>query len=285
MKQDKFVNPERKKKIKKQLVSVGVYIALAATVVGITSNSVKKILGGSQGYEIPSLDDTDNGQISLPKLIEPDDGRLPTDLPEQTEYKYPDNTVSELPEGISAELYESDPVSDNQSISDESVSGEPQNIPSETADPQSTPSFDGEELPTVRVRPVMGYISREYSADELIYTPTMNDFRTHTGIDLASDVGTPVSALADGVVADVYDDPFMGTTVVLKHAGGLVSSYSNLSSELPKEIAVGATVSVGSIIGGIGETAIIESAEAPHVHLEVYLDEQCVNPEEYLPQG
>lgn len=264
---------------------MGVYIALAATVVGITSNSVKKILGGSQGYEIPSLDDTDNGQISLPKLIEPDDGRLPTDLPEQTEYKYPDNTVSELPEGISAELYESDPVSDNQSISDESVSGEPQNIPSETADPQSTPSFDGEELPTVRVRPVMGYISREYSADELIYTPTMNDFRTHTGIDLASDVGTPVSALADGVVADVYDDPFMGTTVVLKHAGGLVSSYSNLSSELPKEIAVGATVSVGSIIGGIGETAIIESAEAPHVHLEVYLDEQCVNPEEYLPQG
>lgn len=285
MKQDKFVNPERKKKIKKQLVSVGVYIALAATVVGITSNSVKKILGGSQGYEIPSLDDTDNGQISLPKLIEPDDGRLPTDLPEQTEYKYPDNTVSDLPEGISAELYESDPVSDNESIPDESVSGEPQNIPSEPTDPQSTPSFDGEELPTVRVRPVMGYISREYSADELIYTPTMNDFRTHTGIDLASDVGTPVSALADGVVADVYDDPFMGTTVVLKHAGGLVSSYSNLSSELPKEIAVGATVSVGSVIGGIGETAIIESAEAPHVHLEVYLDEQCVNPEEYLPQG
>lgn len=284
MKQDKFVNPERKKKIKKQLVSVGVYIALAAIVVGITSNSVKKILSGSQGYEIPSLDDTNDTHISLPKLTEPN-GRLPSDLPDQTEYKYPDNAVSDLPEGISAELYESDPVSDNQSIPDESVSGEPQNIPSEPTDPQSTPSFDGEELPTVRVRPVMGYISREYSADELIYTPTMNDFRTHTGIDLASDVGTPVSALADGVVADVYDDPFMGTTVVLKHAGGLVSSYSNLSSELPKEITVGATVSVGSIIGGIGETAIIESAEAPHVHLEVYLDEQCVNPEEYLPQG
>lgn len=284
MKQDKFVNPERRRKIKKQLVSVGVYIALAATVVGITSNSVKKILGGSQGYEIPSLDDTNERRIALPKLTEPE--RLPTDLPEQTEYKYPDNVASDSPEGISAELSSDSASSEtDKTLFEESVSGEPEDISSELADPQSTPSFDGEELPTVRVRPVMGYISREYSADELIYTPTMNDFRTHTGIDLAADVGTPVSALADGIVADVYDDPFMGTTVVLKHSGGLVSCYSNLSSELPKEIAVGAVVSVGSTIGGIGETAITESAEAPHVHLEVYLDEQCVDPEEYLPQG
>ena len=268
-------NPEQSKKIKKQLVSAGVYIALAAAVVGITSNSVKKILDGANGYEIPNLD-YENKNISLPELSEPklvESGRVPTDLPPQTEYEFPSEVTSENASGISAEVNESD-ASENLS-----VSGEPDGAADE---PIPAPVFD-DVLPTVRVRPVNGYIGKEFSEDELIYAPTMNDFRTHDGVDIVGDIGTPVSALADGTVADVYDDPFMGTTVVLKHSGGLVSSYSNLSAELPQEIYVGASVSVGDTIGGIGETALIESAEVPHVHVSIFLDEHAVDPEEYLP--
>lgn len=268
-------NPEQSKKIKKQLVSAGVYIALAAAVVGITSNSVKKILDGADGYEIPNLD-YENKNISLPELSEPklvESGRVPTDLPPQTEYEFPSEVTSENASGISAEVNESD-ASENLS-----VSGEPDGAADE---PIPAPVFD-DDLPTVRVRPVNGYIGKEFSEDELIYAPTMNDFRTHDGVDIVGDIGTPVSALADGTVADVYDDPFMGTTVVLKHSGGLVSSYSNLSAELPQEIYVGASVSVGDTIGGIGETALIESAEVPHVHVSIFLDEHAVDPEEYLP--
>lgn len=268
-------NPEQSKKIKKQLVSAGVYIALAAAVVGITSNSVKKILDGADGYEIPNLD-YENKNISLPELSEPklvESGRVPTDLPPQTEYEFPSEVTSENASGISAEVNESD-ASENLS-----VSGEPDGAADE---PIPAPVFD-DVLPTVRVRPVNGYIGKEFSEDELIYAPTMNDFRTHDGVDIVGDIGTPVSALADGTVADVYDDPFMGTTVVLKHSGGLVSSYSNLSAELPQEIYVGASVSVGDTIGGIGETALIESAEVPHVHVSIFLNEHAVDPEEYLP--
>lgn len=268
-------NPEQSKKIKKQLVSAGVYIALAAAVVGITSNSVKKILDGADGYEIPNLD-YENKNISLPELSEPklvESGRVPTDLPPQTEFEFPSEVTSENASGISAEVNESD-ASENLS-----VSGEPDGAADE---PIPAPVFD-DVLPTVRVRPVNGYIGKEFSEDELIYAPTMNDFRTHDGVDIVGDIGTPVSALADGTVADVYDDPFMGTTVVLKHSGGLVSSYSNLSAELPQEIYVGASVSVGDTIGGIGETALIESAEVPHVHVSIFLDEHAVDPEEYLP--
>lgn len=268
-------NPEQSKKIKKQLVSAGVYIALAAAVVGITSNSVKKILDGADGYEIPNLD-YENKNISLPELSEPklvESGRVPTDLPPQTEYEFPSEVTSENASGISAEVNESD-ASENLS-----VSGEPDGAADE---PIPAPVFD-DVLPTVRVRPVNGYIGKEFSEDELIYAPTMNDFRTHDGVDIVGDIGTPVSALADGTVADVYDDPFMGITVVLKHSGGLVSSYSNLSAELPQEIYVGASVSVGDTIGGIGETALIESAEVPHVHVSIFLDEHAVDPEEYLP--
>lgn len=268
-------NSERSSKIKRQLVSTGLYIALAATVVLITSNSVKKILGGT-GYEIP---DTNPKELVLPEL---------DTLPEQTKHEYPmpDTTVSEAPEGISAEVTE--PVGEAEIGNETPVTVQPQEYsevsgePDDDSEQPQLPDVNGKDIPSVRVKPVAGYISREFSADELLYTPTMNDFRTHDGIDIAADIGSPVCAFADGIVADVYNDPFMGTTVVIKHSGGLVSSYSNLSSELPQGITVGAAVKVGDTIGGVGETAIVESAEVPHVHFEIYKDELCVNPEDYL---
>lgn len=272
---------ERETRIKKQLISTGVYIALAAAVVGITSNSVKNILGGTDGYEIPEIDQTEN-DIVLPSLDEQDDNPDYT-LPSQTDHEYPGSIVSETPGNVSAEVTE--PVTDNNSA----VSGEPNDVQEEvipTPDagqnqPQ-TPDFDSPDPPSVRVKPADGYVSREFSKDELLYTPTMNDFRTHDGIDITGDIGSPVLAFASGIITDIYNDALMGTTVVIKHSGGLVSSYSNLSETLPQGIEVGAVVEVGSTIGGIGETAIIESAEVPHVHFELYKDEVCVNPEEYL---
>jgi murein DD-endopeptidase MepM/ murein hydrolase activator NlpD len=260
-------------RIKKQLVSTGVYIALAAVVVGITANSVKDILGSTKGYEIPE-NNGQNGGIVIPKI---DDKSL-GELPSQKDFVYPDITVSESPSGVNDVV--TDP-SDNSP-----ASGEPDNVEeiSKEQEPGKSelPIIDPKKEPTVKVKPTAGYISREFSKDELLYTPTMNDFRTHDGIDITGDIGSPVSAFADGVVSDIYDDPFMGMTVVISHSGGLVSSYSNLSKELPAEIYVGAQVSVGDTIGGIGESAIIESAEVPHVHFEIYKDEICVNPEDYL---
>lgn len=271
-------------RIKKQLISTGVYIALAAIVVGITANSVKDILGGADGYEIPDLDEMSENDIVLPQI---DGGRDSSEksknnyypLPSQKEFEYPDITASDDPEGVSADIIE---ITDSD-ISGSAVSGEPDEVfdePVPEKEDKDTP--DPTKEPSVRLKPASGYISREFSKDELLYTPTMNDFRTHDGIDITGDIGSPVCAFADGEIADIYNDPFMGTTVVITHSGGLVSSYSNLSADIPAEIVVGAKVCVGDVIGGIGETAAVESAEVPHVHFEVYKDEMCVDPEEYL---
>ncbi len=281
---------ERKQRIKKYVVSTGVYIALAAAVLGITSNSVKKILNSTDGYELPETN-PQTKTIKLPALE--DSGKKTqnandtskaenTVLPEQKEYDPSDLFVSDTPGNISSE------VSDVPEIivpENTPISGEPDDV--ETPMPEVTPEedisrFESDILPDVIIHPTAGYISREFSDDELIYAPTMNDFRTHNGIDITGDIGTPVSAIADGIVEDVYDDPFMGTTVVIRHSGGLVSCYSNLSPELPQNIQVGAVVDVGMTIGGIGESAIIESADVAHVHFELYKDEMCVDPEEYL---
>ncbi len=262
-------NSEKTGRIKKQLTSAGVYIALAAVVIGITSNGVRNIIGGNSGYESPdfelesesydfiSLDDT------LPKQAEHD---LPQD------YFVPDTSVSESPENISSRV--DDPEYTEQSVLEENVT--------DTEPVITEPTFDGGTIPTVRVKPVDGYITREYSETELLYTPTMNDFRTHNGVDLASDIGTGVAAFADGIITEIYTDDLMGVTVVIKHSGGLVSCYRNLSESLSQTAVVGNTVKAGEIIGGVGESAIIESADVPHLHFELYLDEECINPEDYF---
>lgn len=269
---------EKNAKIKRRLATVGVYTALAATVLLITSNSVKKILNSADSIKIPEFDTTPQKiSLSIPTL----DGNKTSSteilqLPEQKDIVPQDIAVSENPSDVTAQITE--PEDENVAIS-----GEPEDVEEIVIPPANDlDRFNDKKPPDVMMKPASGYISREFSRDELIYTPTMNDFRTHDGVDIAGDIGSPVTSFADGVIEDIYDDPFMGTTVVIRHSGGLVSCYSNLSSDLPQTVAVGNIVSVGAVVGGIGESAIVESAEVPHVHFELYKDEICVNPEDYF---
>lgn len=154
-------------------------------------------------------------------------------------------------------------------------------------DPAPGESTDkGDDSPTVEpqvfVRPCSGYILKAYSSSVLSASTTMNDYRTHGGVDIASELGASVYALSDGVITEVTYAPMMGQTVVITHPGGIVSKYMNLSSELPEGVSVGAEVSAGDLIGAVGETALIECAEPPHLHLEVYLNGDSIDPTEYV---
>ena len=74
----------------------------------------------------------------------------------------------------------------------------------------------------------------------------------------------------------------MGKTVIISHSGNLESRYMNLAEQLPEGIKVGATVSVGTVIGAIGESAISECAESAHLHFEVYANGKQVDPAGYV---
>lgn len=130
------------------------------------------------------------------------------------------------------------------------------------------------------VWPVSGEISAGYSIDELMYSKTMADWRTHDGIDIEASVGSKVRAMADGTVSEIYNDDMLGTTVVIDHGGGLMSVYSNLA-ETPT-VAEGDTVKMGDTIGSVGATALLETAEAAHLHLSVTLNGDSVDPTDYL---
>lgn len=130
--------------------------------------------------------------------------------------------------------------------------------------------------------PVKGEVLRAWSVETLVYDETMGDWRSHDGVDIASAAGTQVMAPAGGTVSDLYTDDLMGTTVVILHADGVMSTCSNLAAVPTVEI--GDTVRTGDVIGSVGATAIGESAEASHLHLSMTKNGVSVDPLEYLPQ-
>ncbi len=129
--------------------------------------------------------------------------------------------------------------------------------------------------------PVLGEILRDFSVDVLSPDPTLEDWRTHAGLDIAAEQGTQVLAMSAGTVSQVYTDGLMGTTVVLDHGNGLVTTYCSLSEST--NVEAGQAVETGEVIGAVGNTAIAESGMASHLHLEAALDGQPVSPLDYLP--
>lgn len=145
--------------------------------------------------------------------------------------------------------------------------------------PEPTETIEA-EAPVLVVEPLTGETVAAFSMDELQYSETMGDWRTHDGVDIASDIGTPVCAASSGTVLDVRDDDLMGTTVVLSHDGGFDTIYSNLQSTPTVEI--GDYVTAGQVIGSVGRTALSESAEPTHLHFGVTKDGEFFDPEIYL---
>ncbi len=143
------------------------------------------------------------------------------------------------------------------------------------------PSFNEDELPTF-ILPVSGIISMDYSDDVQVFSKTMNDYRTHLGVDIKSPIGSNVLAVADGVVTKVWEDPFMGTCVSIQHSGNAVSIYKNLAKNVQDGIVIGASVKSGDIIGTVGETAMNEIAEEPHLHYELKVNDLYVDPKEHM---
>ena len=131
------------------------------------------------------------------------------------------------------------------------------------------------------IAPCNGSISKEYSPDKLIYSKTMNDWRTHSGIDIAAPKGDIVAAAADGVVEKVYEDNNLGVVVVIGHGGSIKTLYGNLQDL--GYIEVGRRVAKGDTIGAVGDTSILEKKDEAHLHFEVITGGETQNPSEYIP--
>ena len=128
--------------------------------------------------------------------------------------------------------------------------------------------------------PVTGDVLTEYAKDKLVYSNTLGEWITHTGIDIKAEKTTVVKAAEAGTVKTIKNDPRYGLTIVIEHQNGFETVYANLlTSEFVTE---GEKVTKGQSIGTVGNTAVFEVADEAHLHFEILKDSIQVDPSIYL---
>lgn len=113
------------------------------------------------------------------------------------------------------------------------------------------------------------------------HNTTLDKYYFHTGIDFAGEAGDEVYAALDGTVESITTDPLlMGTTITIAHENGLKTVYTFV--EAADGLEVGETVEKGDVIATVAEAMGQEYKDGAHLHFEVFLNGEAVDPETYL---
>jgi len=132
--------------------------------------------------------------------------------------------------------------------------------------------FDGTTSPQASsglMAPVNGRITSGFGYR---VHPILRYARLHAGIDFGAPWGSPIVAAADGQVVGAGYTGGYGRQVRIMHSGGMMTSYSHMSSIIAQP---GMPVRQGQVIGYVGSSGL---ATGPHVHFEVRIGGRPVNP-------
>jgi len=133
--------------------------------------------------------------------------------------------------------------------------------------------------PLVLSWPMIGArITQPFGPSDVLLEPRLGPYpHFHTGVDLAAPFGTPVLAAADGIVVAVAHTSIgYGNYVMIAHGGGVITLYAHL---LETDVNLGDRVTRGKRIGLEGSTGL---STGPHLHFEVRVNDQVVDPMRYL---
>jgi murein DD-endopeptidase MepM/ murein hydrolase activator NlpD len=118
----------------------------------------------------------------------------------------------------------------------------------------------------------VAHITSHFS--EARFHPFLKSYIPHRGVDFAAERGTPVRAVGDGVVMQAAWNGSYGKTIDLQHDAHYMSRYAHLDN-FADGIRNGVQVKKGQIIGFVGSTG---RSTGPHLHFELYKDQQYINP-------
>jgi murein DD-endopeptidase MepM/ murein hydrolase activator NlpD len=127
---------------------------------------------------------------------------------------------------------------------------------------------------TPSIWPVTGWVTSEFGHRT---NPFGGRGEFHSALDIATKLGAPVQAPADGIVANVEKRPDMGLMIQVEHGKGIQTLYAHL---FRAAVSKGQVVKRGDIIGYVGNSGRSTGA---HLHYSVSLNGVYVNPRKYLP--
>lgn len=119
-------------------------------------------------------------------------------------------------------------------------------------------------------KPVSGIISSRFGVRSRIRSSA------HTGLDIATSTGTPISAAASGTVTFAGRKGSYGNLLVITHGNGVQTYYGHCSKLY---VSAGTTVSQGQTVAAVGSTG---NSTGPHLHFEIRVNGVAYNPQNYL---
>lgn len=147
------------------------------------------------------------------------------------------------------------------------------NVPDDRDETKSTYNDLNRPFSGYYILPLNSKVMKDYSDGDMVYSATMNDWRTHDGIDLEGKLGDKVIAAQDGKVLEVANDELWGDTVTIQHGNGLKMKYSGVKASFKKD----ADIEQGQVIGTL--TAIpVEEKDGVHLHIETEVDGKAADP-------
>ena len=164
----------------------------------------------------------------------------------------------------------------------EDVSADQTGIPKETEAPEKTEETEnaGIMFSNPKTMPVTGEIINPYSNGELVKSVTLDVWKTHDGADIAAEEGAAVAACMKGTVTEINNDPLWGICVVIDHGDGVTGHYYGLAETL--NVKAGQAVSMGEIIGQVGNTAEIECKLDSHLHFGITKNGAWIDPINFI---
>lgn len=153
-------------------------------------------------------------------------------------------------------------------------------LPTNRIEPTTSDSGEDVSKNPVFKAPIECEASQPFSGSVPVFSETMKDWRLHQGIDYKTETPMKVTAAADGIVEDVYNDGIMGKSVVIEHSDGTRTVYQSLDDDVA--VIRGQTVLCGDLIGRTGASAAAESDGGVHLHFAVIRDGAYIDPAEIL---
>ena len=168
------------------------------------------------------------------------------------------------------------PASTKDQPVDKPITNVPDTRPQSTVPtaPPTTQPTNGQDKPTdLFVLPLTNDVMQVFSDGKQVFSQTMNDWRTHNGVDFRGEKGQTVKALADGTIHLVETDPLWGDVLEIDHGYGIRSRYCGVKTTLK----AGDKVTVNQVIGHLTDIPC-EMLEDAHLHLEILVDGAYTDP-------
>ncbi len=151
---------------------------------------------------------------------------------------------------------------------------------SQTDNEANTADSNNNNVQPSFIMPVDGEIMKGFSKENLVFSETLQEWITHLALDIKANSRDVVKCSADGTVKAIKSDPRYGLTVIVEHSAGFQTIYSNLLTA--EFIVEGEQVTQGQTLGTIGSTAVFEIADESHLHFEMLLNSEYVDPSLYI---